>query len=67
MHRTERHAPAVMNTESINRLVCNHVLNAGPNFQPKYCSECGQKIDFSEVKWEEEKILEHAGRRLANE
>ena len=35
--------------------------------QPKYCSECGQKIDFSEVKWEEEKILEHAGRRLANE
>ena len=37
------------------------------NFQPKYCSECGQKIDFSEVKWEEEKILEHAGRRLANE
>lgn len=46
---------------------CNHVLNAGPNFQPKYCSECGQKIDFSEVKWEEEKILEHAGRRLANE
>lgn len=21
---------------------CNHVLNAGPNFQPKYCSECGQ-------------------------
>ena len=46
---------------------CNHVLNAGPNFQPKYCSECGQKIDFSGVKWEEEKILEHAGRRLANE
>lgn len=46
---------------------CNHVLNAGANFQPKYCSECGQKIDFSEVKWEEEKILEHAGRRLANE
>ena len=46
---------------------CNHVLNAGPNFQPKYCSECGQKIDFSGVKWEEGKILEHAGRRLANE
>ena len=22
---------------------CNHVLNAGPNYQPKYCNQCGQK------------------------
>lgn len=34
---------------------CNHVLNAGPNYQPKYCSECGKKIDFSDVKWAEDK------------
>lgn len=46
---------------------CNHVLNAGPNFQPKYCSECGQKIDFSGVKWEEEKVLGYVERSLANE
>lgn len=46
---------------------CNHVLNAGPNFQPKYCSECGQKIDFSGVKWEEEKVLRYAERSFANE
>lgn len=46
---------------------CQNILNAGPNYQPKYCSECGQKIDFSEVKWEEERILEHAERSLANE
>ena len=31
---------------------CKNMLNAGPNYQPKYCSECGQKIDFTEVKWE---------------
>lgn len=30
---------------------CGKVLNAGPDFQPKYCSQCGQKIDFSGVKW----------------
>lgn len=46
---------------------CNHVLNAGPNFQPKYCSECGQKIDFSGVKWEKEKVLGYAERSFANE
>ena len=46
---------------------CRNILNAGPNYQPKYCSECGQKIDFSEVKWEEERILEHAERSLTNE
>lgn len=26
---------------------CKKMLNAGPNFKPRYCSNCGQKI-----KWE---------------
>lgn len=36
---------------------CGDVLNAGPKYQPNYCSECGQKIDFSGMEWEEEKVL----------
>ena len=37
---------------------CNTGLNAGWNWQPKYCSECGQHIDFSSVEWwKEEKKL----------
>ena len=31
---------------------CNDTLNAGWNYQPNYCSNCGQKIDFSEIVWE---------------
>lgn len=38
---------------------CGDVLNAGPKYQPNYCSECGQKIDFSGMEWEEEKVLGH--------
>ena len=33
---------------------CRSVLNAGPNYQPNYCSECGQRVDFAYVQWEEE-------------
>ncbi|WP_283682724.1 hypothetical protein [Parablautia sp. Marseille-Q6255] len=36
---------------------CGNILNAGPNYQPKYCSECGQKINFSKMIWGEEKAL----------
>lgn len=36
---------------------CNHILNAGPNYQPKYCDQCGQKISFAGVIWKEEKEL----------
>lgn len=36
---------------------CGEMLNAGPNFQPKYCFQCGQRIDFNEIEWEKEKIL----------
>ena len=33
---------------------CRNILNAGPNYQPNYCSECGQRVDFAYVQWEEE-------------
>lgn len=36
---------------------CGDILNAGPNYQPKYCGECGQKLDFSSAKWEPEREL----------
>lgn len=34
---------------------CNHTLNAGPNYQPIFCSDCGQQVDFSGVIWTEER------------
>lgn len=36
---------------------CRGVLNAGPNYQPRYCSRCGQKINFTGIEWAEEKQL----------
>lgn len=33
---------------------CNQVLNAGPDYQPKYCGQCGQHVDFSDVVLERE-------------
>lgn len=42
---------------------CKSILNAGPNYQPNYCSQCGQKINFAGVKWKKEKELGFAERR----
>ena len=36
---------------------CNATLNAGPCYQPKYCDQCGQRLDFSEIEWKEDKEL----------
>lgn len=36
---------------------CNHVLNAGPIYQPKYCDRCGQKVSFAGIIWKEDKEL----------
>lgn len=33
---------------------CNHILNAGPDYQPDYCSKCGQHVNCSDIPWEEE-------------
>lgn len=42
---------------------CGHILNAGPGYQPKYCSECGQKINFTGIAWTEDKHLGFADGR----
>lgn len=34
---------------------CGKTLNAGPDYQPQYCSECGQRVTFAEVKWREDR------------
>ncbi len=36
---------------------CSSRLNAGPDYQPKYCGQCGQSLDFLEVVWKDEKRL----------
>ncbi len=34
---------------------CRKILNAGPNYQPKYCSQCGQHITFAGVEWRKDR------------
>lgn len=36
---------------------CKSVLNAGPDYQPRYCGQCGQKINFSSIEWKEDREL----------
>ncbi len=36
---------------------CGHVLNAGPNYQPRYCDQCGQRINFEGIEWKQEREL----------
>lgn len=42
---------------------CKSVLNAGPDYQPNYCSQCGQKVSFSGIMWKKDKELGYADRR----
>ena len=53
----------IMEHESYLCPRCKSALNAGPNYQPRYCDQCGQKIDFSSIEWKEDKKLEYAERR----
>ncbi len=46
---------------------CLNVLNAGPNYLPRYCDQCGQKICFSGIVWKEDRELGYAERREACE
>lgn len=46
---------------------CGGILNAGPNYQPRYCDQCGQKIDFSGAEWKEDRKLGYAERNDAYE
>lgn len=46
---------------------CGCALNAGPNYQPGYCSQCGQKINFRGTEWKPARELGFAERREENE
>lgn len=43
---------------------CGDVLNAGPNYQPKYCDQCGKRVDFTGIQWKEEKELERLDEKI---
>ena len=43
--------------QSFSCPVCDEILDAGPNYQPKHCSKCGQKLDFSLVEFVPEKFV----------
>lgn len=36
---------------------CRHTLNADPNYQPNFCDECGQRLTFKGVEWDEAECL----------
>lgn len=46
---------------------CNRILNAGPDYQPKYCDRCGQKVDCSNVSWKEDITLGYTREVETNE
>lgn len=46
---------------------CKSVLNAGPDYQPRYCGHCGQKINFSKIEWKADKELGFAEREESYE
>lgn len=46
--------------------ICRKALDAGPNYQPKYCSECGQKLDFTGIEWKPEKEIGYIDRENGN-
>ena len=36
---------------------CRHLLNAGPDYQPRYCDQCGQRVGFDKVIWKEPETI----------
>lgn len=46
---------------------CKRILNAGPNYQPGYCDQCGQKINFSSAEWRKDRELGYAERSNEHE
>lgn len=30
---------------------CNAAINAGSRYMPKFCSDCGQALDWSNAEW----------------
>lgn len=56
-------------TEHENHLCprCRGVLNAGPNYQPRYCDQCGQKLSFAGTEWKADRELGFMERRDIHE
>ncbi len=46
---------------------CGSVLNAGPNYQPKHCEQCGRRISFGGIEWKAEREMGFAERRADDE
>lgn len=38
---------------------CEAMLNAGPNYMPKRCEECGQLIDWTDYQWTPDKFIKY--------
>ena len=38
---------------------CKTQLNAGPNYVPERCSNCGQLIDWGNYSWREEEFIKY--------
>ncbi len=36
---------------------CNDVLNAGRDYQPRFCAKCGAKLDFTGITFEDDEDL----------
>ena len=62
-----KHGFVIIETEYHYCPRCKNILNAGPNYQPKYCSECGQKVNFESIEWKKEKEIGFKERGEANE
>lgn len=39
---------------------CRRLLNAGTGYQPRYCSNCGQKLSFAGILWMPERTVGYA-------
>ena len=46
---------------------CFKTLNAGSNYQPEYCDQCGQHLTFDDIEWEQDEELGIAERRSERE
>lgn len=46
---------------------CKSILNAGPNYQPRYCDRCGQRVTFAGVEWREDREKGYADRQGGGE
>ncbi len=58
--KTERYLKygfVITEYQSLSCPGCGHVLNAGLNHQPNYCSDCGQKLSYKDITWKPEKFI----------